>query len=161
MTEAAIDWEIVYKEYEIKVRSYIRSRVGSPEDVEDLCSEVFLNVIRAKDSFSGEPKAVSSWIYMITKRTMALFYRNSRQRFEIPEDLPDDTDIEQKTIDAETLDTLADALEQLDIRLRDIIILHYYGEKSLKEIATAMGMSYPNMKILHKKALNQLKKKFL
>lgn len=53
---------------------------------------------------------------------------------------------------------LADALGTLDIRLRDIIILHYYGGKTLKEIATAMNMSYPNMKVLHKKALNQLKK---
>ena len=120
-----------------------------------------LNAMRAKDSFSGEPKAVSSWIYMITKRTVAMFYRKQRSVVEIPEDMSDGTDIEGETIDSETLDTLADALEQLDIRLRDIIILHYYGEKSLKEIATAMGMSYPNMKILHKKALNQLKKKFL
>ena len=75
--------------------------------------------------------------------------------------MADDTDIEGQTIDAETLDMLADALEQLDVRLRDIILLHYYGEKPLKEIAAAMGMSYPNMKILHKKALNQMKKKFL
>ena len=161
MTEAAIDWEIVYKEYEIKVRSYIRSRVGSPEDLEDLCSEVFLNVIRAKDSFSGEPKAVSSWIYMITKRTVAMFYRKHRFTGEIPEDMADGTDIEEQVIESETLDTLADALEKLDTRLRDIIILHYYGEKSLKEIAAAMGMSYPNMKILHKKALNQMKMIFL
>ena len=158
MTEAVTDWEAVYREYEFKVRSYIKSRVGNPEDVNDLCSEVFLNVMKGRDSFSGEPKAVSSWIYMITKRTVALFYRNSRQRFEIPEDLPDNTDIEQQTIDAEMLDVLADALETLDIRLRDIIILHYYGGKTLKEIATAMNMSYPNMKVLHKKALNQLKK---
>lgn len=161
MTEAVTDWEAVYREYEFKVRSYIRSRVGNPEDVNDLCSEVFLNAMRAKDSFSGEPKAVSSWIYMITKRTVAMFYRKQRSVVEIPEDMSDGTDIEGETIDSETLDTLADALEQLDIRLRDIIILHYYGEKSLKEIATAMGMSYPNMKILHKKALNQLKKNFL
>ena len=161
MTEAAIDWETVYKEYEIKVRSYIISRVGNPEDVNELCSEVFLNVMRGKDSFSGEPKAVSSWIYTITKRTLAMFYRKQRSVSEIPEDMADGTDIEGQAIDAETLDTLADALEQIDIRLRDIIILHYYGEKSLKEIATAMRMSYPNMKILHKKALNELKKNFL
>lgn len=161
MTEAAIDWEIVYKEYEIKVRSYIRSRVGNPEDVDDLCSEVFLNVMRGRDSFSGEPKALSSWIYMITKRTVAMFYRKHRFTGEIPEDMAEGTDIEEQAINAETLDLLADALEQLDMRLRDIIILHYYGEKSLKEIATAMVMSYPKMKILHKKALNQMKKKFL
>ncbi len=161
MTETVTDWEAVYRDYEFKVRSYIRSRVGNPEDVNDLCSEVFLNAMRAKDSFSGEPKAVSSWIYMITKRTVAMFYRKHRFTGEIPEDMAEGTDIEEQAINAETLDLLADALEQLDMRLRDIIILHYYGEKSLKEIATAMGMSYPNMKILHKKALNQLKKKFL
>ena len=90
-----------------------------------------------------------------------MFYRKHRFTGEIPEDMAEGTDIEEQAINAETLDLLADALEQLDMRLRDIIILHYYGEKSLKEIATAMGMSYPNMKILHKKALNQLKKKFL
>ena len=110
MTQTGIDWEAVYREYEFKVRSYIRSRVGNPENVDDLCSEVFLNVMRGRDSFSGEPKAVSSWIYIITKRTVAMFYRNHRQGYEIP---------------------------------------------------AAMGMSYPNMKILHKKALNQMKKKFL
>lgn len=161
MTKTATYWEEVYREYEFKIRSYIRSRVGNQEDVNDLCGEVFLNVMRAKESFSGEPKAVSSWIYMITKRTVALFYRNHRAASEIPEDMADGTDIEGQAIDAETLDALADALEQLDVRLRDIIMLHYYGEKSLKEIATVMGMSYPNMKILHKKALNQLKKNFL
>lgn len=161
MTEVGIDWEAVYKEYEIKVRSYIRSRVGNPEDIDDLCSEVFLNVMRGRDSFSGEPKALSSWIYMITKRTVAMFYRKHRFTGEIPEDMADGTDIEEQAINAETLDLLADALEQLDRRLRDIIILHYYGEKPLKEIAAAMGMSYPNMKILHKKALNDLKEKFL
>ena len=161
MTEAVTDWEAVYREYEFKVRSYIRNRVGDFEDVNDLCSEVFLNVMRGRESFSGGPKAVSSWVYMITKHTVAMYYRKTRPFGEIPEDMADDTDIEGQTIDTETLDTLADALEQMDIRLRDIIILHYYGEKSLKEIANAMGMSYPNMKILHKKALNQLKEKII
>ena len=59
---------------------------------------------------------------------------------------------------AETLDLLAYSLEKLEERLRDIIILHYYGGKKLKEIAEAMHMSYPNMKLLHRKALGQLKK---
>ena len=85
--------------------------------------------MRGRDSFSGEQKAISSWIYMITKRTVALFYRNRRTFSEIPEYIADDTDIEKQMIDAETLDMLADALEELDSRLRDIILLHYYGEK--------------------------------
>ena len=158
MTAAVIDWETVYKEYEPKVRAYIMSRVGNSEDIKDLCSEVFLEIMRQKERFSGELKALSSWIFVITKRTTAKFYRYHRLTDEIPEEFADDTDIEQQTIDAETLDRLADALEMLDERLRDIISLHYYGEKTLTEIASAMGMSYANIKVLHKKALNQLKK---
>ncbi|MBR1832007.1 MAG: sigma-70 family RNA polymerase sigma factor [Ruminiclostridium sp.] len=158
MTAAVIDWETVYRDYEPKVRAYIQSRVGNCEDIKDLCSEVFLEIMRQKERFSGEPKALSSWIFVITKRTVAKFYRSYRPTDEIPEDMADDTDIEQQTVDTETLDLLADALEQLEERLRDIILLHYYGDKTLSEIATAMGMSYPNIKVLHKKALGQLRK---
>ena len=158
MTAAVIDWEAVYKDYEPKVRAYIQSRVGNPDDIKDLCSEVFLEIMREKDMFSGETKALSSWVFVITKRMVAKFYRSYRPTDEIPEDMSDGTDIEQQTIDAETLEQLADALEQLDGRLRDIISLHYYGDKTLTEIAAAMGMSYRNITILHKKALGQLKK---
>lgn len=158
MTAAVIDWEAVYKRYEPKVRAYITSRVGNVEDIKDLCADVFCNVIKQRERFSGEEKAVSSFIFVITKRTVAKYYRTHRISTEIPEGMADETDIEQQTIDAETLDRLADALETLDERLRDIISLHYYGEKKLTEIAAAMGMSYPNVKILHKKALDQLKK---
>ena len=153
-----IDWETVYKEYEPKVRAYITSRVGNSEDIKDLCSDVFPEIMRQKERFSGEPKALSSWIFVITKRTAARSYRYYRPTDEIPEDMSDGTDIEQQTIDAETLERLADALEMLDERLRDIVSLHYYGEKTLTEIASAMGMSYANIKVLHKKPLDQLKK---
>ena len=158
MTAAVIDFEKVYKEYEPKVKAYVHSRIGNPEDINDICSEVFLEVMKGKEQFSGESKALSSWIFIITKRTVARFYRSYRQSSEIPEDLADDTDIEADTINAEMLERLADALQKLEERLRDIIVLHYYGEKTLKEIAVVMGMSYPNIKILHKKALSQLKK---
>ncbi len=158
MPAAVIDWETVYRDYEPKVRAYIQSRVGNSEDINDLCSEVFLEIMRQKERFSGEPKALSSWIFVITKRTVARFYRSYRPTDEIPEDIADDTDIEQQTVESEMLDLLADALEQLEERLRDIILLHYYGDKTLSEIAAAMDMSYPNIKVLHKKALGQLKK---
>ena len=157
MTAESIDWEAVYREYETKVRSYIRVKVGNPADVDDLCSEVFLNVVRAKDQFSGEQKSISSWIYVTTKNVVALYYRKQKTFTEIPETAAADTDIERQVLDAELLDSLADALEKLETRLRDIILLHYYGEKTLKEIAVAMRMSYPNVKILHRKALRQLK----
>lgn len=38
-----------------------------------------------------------------------------------------------------------------------MILLHYYSGRSLKEIATAIGMSYVNTKLLHGKALTHLR----
>ena len=55
------------------------------------------------------------------------------------------------------LEQLAEALESLDERSRDLIILHYYDGLTLKEIADRMQMSYPNAKVIHKKALRSLK----
>ena len=157
MIMTAINLEKAYTEYEPKVTAYIRSRVGNPEDVKDLCSDVFLKVMSKKEQFSGEPKALSSWIYQITKHTVAGYYRSNRISEEIPEDLADDTDIEAELLNKEMLEQLADSLEQLDEKLRDIIMLHYFGEKKLKDIAAAMGISYPYVKKLHKKALDRLK----
>lgn len=158
MAVGAIDWETVYKEYEPKVRAYIYNRVNDPEDVNDLCSDVFLKLMQKKDELMEMPGAVSTRIFLITKSRVIDFYRTHKVKYEIPEAMTDGMDLEQQTIDKETLESLADALEQLETRLRDIIVLHYYGEKKLTEIAEAMGMSYRNIKILHKKALENLKK---
>ena len=65
---------------------------------------------------------------------------------EQPEELTDDA-----------LDSLADALLALKERERDLIVLHYYTGYTLKEVAEMMGMSYINAKVIHKKALENLR----
>ena len=59
--------------------------------------------------------------------------------------------------DEETLNELASALEKLPERERDLIILHYYHNRQLKEIAVKMHMSYSNCKLVHNKALMKLR----
>ena len=56
----------------------------------------------------------------------------------------------------EALDTLADALMSLKEKERDLIVLHYYENHTLKTVAEMMGMSYINAKVIHKKALTGL-----
>ena len=57
----------------------------------------------------------------------------------------------------QTNDELAAALEKLPQRERDLIILHYYNNMQLKEIAVKMHMSYSNCKLIHNKALMKLR----
>ena len=75
MTDA-VRFEQIYREYRPKVLDYIRSHVNSPEDAEDLCSEVFRKALEHLDPTAGT--AVSSYLYTITRRTVVDYYRTHR-----------------------------------------------------------------------------------
>lgn len=144
MMEAVKEFEAVCKEYEPKVSAYIRNHVSNLIEAKSLCDIVFQKLLQNKEAFRKEPESVSRLVYMTTKQTVEEYFA------EISE--------ETQTLDAKSLDRLADALEQLDVRSRDIIILHYYADKTLEEIAAAMGMSYAETELLNKEALERLQK---
>ena len=75
----------------------------------------------------------------------------------MPPSLIDINELDSDVIQSETLEQLATALEQLTERERDLIIMHYYHDLTLKEIAVKMRMSYANAKIIHKKALDKMR----
>lgn len=144
MMEAVKEFEAVCKEYEPKVSAYIRNHVSNPDDVKALSDDVFQKLLQNKEAFRKEPDSVSRLVYMTTKQTVEEYFA------EISE--------ETQTLDAKSLDRLADALEQLDVRSRDIIILHYYAGKTLDKIAAAMDMPYAEIELLNKEALDRLQK---
>ena len=150
--------EMIYREYEPKIRQYVRSRVGNASDAEDIVSDVFLKVCEKADTFDETKSSPSTWVYSITHNAVIDYYRRRRVTDEISDEIvaTDVTKLDE-ICQEETLEELAVALESMDERLRDIVVLHYYNGISLKEAAVMMDMSYANMKILHKKALGILK----
>ena len=160
MTETTTFKEQIYADYHDKVRHYIQGKVSGYHDVEDLTSEVFLKIYNKLDSFDKTKSSLSTWIYTITRNTVIDFYRTSVSFGELPDDLSVDESVESNLIKEESLEQLAAALESLDERERDLIILHYYSGQTLKNAADSLGISYSYAKIIHKKALNGLKKSF-
>ena len=151
--------ETVYREYRERVSRYIHSRVTNPSDAEDLLSCVFLKVYQGLGGFCEEKASLSTWIYTITRNTVQDFYRRKTPVL-LPEnwrEISENDTAEDLLLAQEQLEELAEALEQLEQRQRDLIILHYYKEKTLRDIAVQMGMSYSNAKVLHTKALSRLK----
>lgn len=151
----------IYEKFHPKVLSYINDKVNNHHLSEDLCSDVFLKVYEKIDTFDDSKASVSTWIYTITRNTLTDYYRTRKiSGGEIPEFLDDGTSLEDDVCNDETLDTLADALEKLDERERDIVVLYYYSGKTLKEIADIIGISYSYTKLLRNNALSRLKKFF-
>lgn len=148
----------IYSDYHDKVYGYIRSRVLNTDLSEDLTSEVFLKIYEKLDTFDREKASVSTWVFTITRNTLIDYYRVRKVNEEIPETMAGGSLVEDEVIEHEMLDELASALEKLDERCRDIIILHYYSRMTLKEIAVKLSISYAYVKVLHNKALETLKK---
>lgn len=145
--------EQIYLEYRDKVCSYIRGKVENYHDAEDLTAQVFEKIYSKLDSFDETKASLSTWIYTIARNTVTDFYRTRR----IHAGYDEAYELAAPEQDRDILEELADALQTLKERERDLILLHYYKGLTLKEVADKMGMSYINAKVIHKKALDGLR----
>lgn len=158
MVQSESDKEKLYADFHGKVMSYVAGKVSNPHDAEDLVSSVFVKVYQKMDVYDESKASVSTWIYTITRNTVVDYYRTRKQFSEVPEDFTIGGEIDQKLINDEMLEQLYEALSQLDVRSRDLIILHYYKGYTLKVTAEKLQISYAYAKIIHRKALQSLQR---
>lgn len=149
--------EEIYRNYHDKVKNMIYGKTGDSYLAEDIASIVFLKICEKLDSFDESKASVSTWVYTIANNTLIDYFRTRKVTEEVPEEISDLNEIDENLLHEEQLQELADALKKLPERERDILILRYYHNVTLKDIALKMGMSYANVKIVHGKALMKLR----
>ncbi len=153
----SLDVGKIYADYHGKVMRYIMTRVQRLAEADDLCEDVFEKVLKKIDDFDETKASVSTWIFTITRNTLIDHFRKFRPSEEIDEGMPSDMSVEEPMLEKETLDELADALNKLDQEQRDIIVMLYYDQKPMTEIARLMNLSYGVVKLRHQKALLMLR----
>ena len=149
--------EQIYTAYHNKVMGYLRARLSSRADAEDLCSDVFEKVFLRYDQYDRSKASLSTWIYAITRNTVIDYYRRTRPTDELNEEMAGEGEIGDGLIENETLTELAGALRALPEDLRAIVVMMYYDKKPMTEIAGIMRLSYGAVKLRHQKALAMLK----
>lgn len=158
MTEE-IEWtaERAYRLYHDRILGYIRAKVSSAAEAEDICSAVFLKVHTKIAEYTPQKSAFSTWIYTIARNAVIDYFRTAHRHEQIDEEIAFAEDDYENILREETLGELASALEKLPQRERDIIILHYYFGKTLKEVAAKMNISYSSIKFIHNRAITILR----
>ncbi len=153
------DYEQIYKEYDKKVLNYIRTRVNNLQDAEDIHTDVFMKVYQNLQTYDESKAAISTWIYTIAHNKIIDFYRVNHESLPLELDALGESEpaYEEELCD-DTMEILAQALEELPEKDRDIIVLSYYGDLTLKETAEKMGISYNSCKQHHKVALEHLQR---
>jgi len=150
---------LLVKEHHERLFKFIYRFTQNRQDAEDLTQDTFVKAFRNLHRYD-EKYAFAAWLFTIGRRTVYNHYR-SKKRMEVLEET-------QFVDDSETPDDQADAADQkasiwesakrLKAPYREVLVLKYMEDLSVKEIAKVLKKSETNVKILLFRARNQLKK---
>jgi RNA polymerase sigma-70 factor (ECF subfamily) len=137
-----------------RVYAYVAYRIGDGAEAEDVTSETFERALRYRESYDpgrGEPVA---WLIGIARRCI----EGARLRPEplsVAEEAADPIDVEGATIERLTL---AQAVDRLDERDRELIALRYGSDLSARQIGEVLELRTNAVEVALHRALARLRK---
>jgi RNA polymerase sigma-70 factor (ECF subfamily) len=162
------DKEAFVKAYDLYVdqlHRFIYFKVGSREEAEDLCSAVFLKTWNyILESGLKDHKTLKALLYKIARNLIIDHYRKNKDKETISLDgdsgiqIIDDQQSSVKIMELKTdLIVLETKLPELKDEYREVIILRFVNELSIKEIAEILDKPKGNIRVLIFRALKALK----
>lgn len=150
------DWEEVYRDNVTWVYRTLFARVGNRADAEDLTAEVFVAALRPL-RLTASVAEVRAYLRATARTVLARHWRETLGREITTVDDFDQYEVEQPDVadceDGVAPQRVAAVLAALPERYRRILELRFLQNRSVKESATALGISVTNAKVLQHRAL--------
>ncbi len=152
-------YSIIYKRYSPKVLDKCYSLTHSRELAEELTGDILSKAYEKLDSYKGN-SSFSSWLYSVTynhcidwlREKKKLHYPEWNSSNELPE-IIDETYDQDRDISYERLMSL---LDQLHTEEKALIMMRYFDEMSLQQIAEALRVTESAAKMRLKRAKARL-----
>ncbi len=129
--------------------------LGEVHLAEDAVQDTFLKALRAQEAFRGE-SAPETWLTRIAVNVCKDYLRSPWRRRRVSAEV-----LEQCTVPGPEPedDTLARAVMALPAKYRSVVVLYYYQEWEVPEIAQALGCSEDAVRMRMSRARRMLKDK--
>ena len=145
----------IYERYVDRIYSFVSRRTGDRAAAEDITSQVFEQALSTIGRFEWRGVPLSAWLFRIAANALADHWRDrARHAPDEPPDPPDTRELE----DIEQRIALFGYIERLPEAQRQVIQMRFVDEKSIREVATALGRSEGAVKQLQLRALENLRK---
>ncbi|HEY6046384.1 MAG TPA: sigma-70 family RNA polymerase sigma factor [Pyrinomonadaceae bacterium] len=152
----------VYEQYFELVYAYIARRTRHREEAEDLTAEVFRKAFEHLPRFKWTGAPFAAWLFRIGSNLMADRAKRSA-RAEINDNPPSSSrsaQAQQTEVEmAERLARIFRMVGELAEDQQSVIVMRFADEKSIREIAQALGRSEGAVKQLQFRALENLRAK--
>lgn len=158
------DYEDFYRDNYNRVLYYVKNKINSEEDAQDLTSEVFIYCYTHYDDYDPEKSSIMTWLYLIVNSRVKNFYRDHSVAYV-------DYEVVSQTMQDENIDldegiyleqlhgALMKAIESLPERQQKIIKMRYFENRTSDEIAESLNLSPVNVRVLLSRALDKLSSK--
>jgi RNA polymerase sigma-70 factor (ECF subfamily) len=129
----------LYDRYVQSVYRYLRGRVGSAPEAEELTAQTFLAALESLPRYDHRGY-FSAWLFSIARRKAADFFRRRETLpLEDAEPLASDADLPGEAARAEQIRQLAQLIATLAENERELIRLHFTAGLTFAEMANVLG----------------------
>ena len=144
-------------QYEVKLLRTCYMYLHDRGLAEDAVQETFLKAYRALDSFRGE-SSEKTWLMRIAMNTCRDMRRSAWFRFVDRQVEIDRLPLPAREAGFEEADDLTQAILQLPPRHREVVVLYYYQDMTLREIASVLDIPVSTVGKRVKSACSRLKR---
>ncbi|WP_036944222.1 RNA polymerase sigma factor [Pseudobacteroides cellulosolvens] len=149
----------LYSELAEPLTRYAMTFIRDISLVEDIVSETFLRA--TKHCIANNELPARAWFYKVTRNiALDIIRKNSNIDYgEVPETVDDSCDVnpEISVLNAERMDILTNSLSKLPEPYKSVLMLKEYGNLTYAEIASIIGVSLDNVKVLLFRGRQKLK----
>ncbi|MEL6625671.1 MAG: sigma-70 family RNA polymerase sigma factor [Bacteroidota bacterium] len=158
-----------------RLYAFIRQRVPSMEDAEDILQDVFAQLVDRYDTIESIER-VSGWLFSVARNKITDSYRKKKPASfsqiegksgdddeaplsltDILPDLSSSPDVQY--LRSQILDELEEALEELPEEQREVFVLHEFENKSFKDISQMTGVGVNTLLSRKRYAILSLRKR--
>ena len=155
-------FDLLYQEYYLVLYRTALLISGKKEDAEDVLQDTFVSIYNNIKTLSGFEK-LRPWIFSILKNASYTRYTKSKREF--PDEFILDKAEESPTYlgedDFAEKSEIQDALKNLKEKEREVLVLYYYNDFTIEEIASICKTFQGTVKSRLYRARKNLKKELL
>ncbi|MCL2013416.1 MAG: sigma-70 family RNA polymerase sigma factor [Oscillospiraceae bacterium] len=151
---------VYFDTYYDRLYSFCLFRVKNIHDAQDITSEVFFRAVKSSGGFDESRASVSTWLFKIAVNEIKRHHTKKRHTLPLEQakNLPSADNIIDSVLIGERAKELYDAMDQLDERHKNVLLLKYYGQLNNKEIARILKITETNAETILYRAKKKLKK---
>ena len=158
-----------YNGYVDRLYASVFNQVGRDHDAaQEIVQDTFFAAIRSAANFQGK-SSLYTWLYSIARRKVADFYRNKYRVRQIQYETNAEVDSaidcgragRYPAAEGEDEQVVSKAVDSLPLHYKEVLLLKYVDEMSMKEIGIALNRSCKSVEGLLSRARSMLKEALL